>query len=387
MSLHFALCRFPKLANWLLAACLLAIAVPTAQAAPVALGINAMWMPGDANSLRARFQKAKSVGVTQVRLDWEWRQVEVVRGTYQWQALDTLVKTAYEEGIELLPIVHYAPAWALRPETKPDNVYEMAPTEAAYADYARFVKASIERYGPGGNAPVSFKPILYWQLWNEPNIEQFWGPTPEPAGYAKLMKITADTLAPLRAQVKLVHAGISKADFVFLWQLWEANPLHGNTFDIMAVHPYIFHWWDGVREPEAMDENEDPYAALGIVGSSGDPAYLGKVYNLQKFMTLKGALNKPIWITEMGYFVADQRLGVTDAGQAERLKKTIDFINQRLTQTPYGPGIQAVPANVQRVYWFALEDYPSPEGLGTFGLFRADGTARPAAEVFRNLPR
>ena len=74
-----------------------------------------MWGPGDEATLRKRFKQAKAIGVSQVRLDWEWRQVESTRGTYNWQALDTLVRVAQAEKIELLPIVHYAPTWALRP--------------------------------------------------------------------------------------------------------------------------------------------------------------------------------------------------------------------------------------------------------------------------------
>ena len=354
------------------------------QAQPLSIGINAMWIPGDEASLRARFQKAKSLGVSEVRLDWEWRQVEAKRGEYDWRKLDTLVRVAHEEGIALFPIVHYAPAWALRTERKPDDIYEMAPQASAFADYARFLKASILRYGPGGKAQGAFTPIRHWQVWNEPNIKQFWGPKPDAGAFVKLMRVVHEELAGLRGQVELVHAGLSKADLIFFWQLWEADPRYGETFDIMAVHPYLFDWWDGIRDPDEMDKGDEEYRALGVVGSHDDPGYLGKVFNLQLMMELKGFPNKPIWITEMGYFVADHRLGVDDDELVERLGTTLDFIEKRLTSTPYGKGLRGkLAANVQRVYWFALEDYPSPDGLGSFGLFRADGSPRPAAKAFR----
>lgn len=355
-----------------------------AVAQPLSIGINAMWIPGDESSLRARFQKAKALGVSQVRLDWEWRQVEAVKGKYDWQKLDTLVRVAYEEQIELFPIVHYAPAWALRPESKPDEIYQMAPAESAFADYARFLKASIERYGPNGNYPQAFTPIVYWQVWNEPNIKQFWGPKPDAPAFVRLMRVVHEETASVRQQVKLVHPGLSKSDLIFFWQLWEGDAAYGETFDIMAVHPYLFHWWDGIRDPEDMDRDVKRYAELGVVGSHDDPGYLGKVFNLQLMMDLKGYPDKPIWITEMGYFVADHRLGVTDQELSERLMATLEFIQQRLTVAPYGQGIRGdLAANVQRIYWFALEDYPSPDGLGSFGLYRADGSQRPAAEDFR----
>lgn len=364
---------------------MLTAALPTRAAAPAspALGINALWIPGDAASLRARFRKARALGVREVRLDWEWRQAEAERGVYRWDKFDLLVRTAAEEGIALLPIVHYAPAWALRSERKPAEVYEVAPREDAFGAYASFLLACIRRYGPGGNAGVSFTPIRHWQVWNEPNLPQFWGPKPNAKAFAAFTRQVAQALAPVRQQVQLVHAGLSKPDLEFMWHLWDADPQHGDTFDIMAVHPYVFDWKGGIRAPDAMDGDDSKAGLLGFVGSIKDPGFLGKVFNVQLFMQLRGAKDKPIWITEMGYFVANHRLGVTEAGQADRLARTLEFIQSRLTTAPYGTGPRAVPANVQRVYWFSLEDYPSPEGLGSFGLYRPDGALRPAAEVLR----
>ena len=353
--------------------------------ASVVYGLNVLWPPGDAKTLSRRFQLVRSLGVTQVRTDWEWRQVEANRGTYDWSKLDTLVATARQAGVELLPIVHYAPDWALVSGRKAVDAYEMAPARGAYGDYARFLLASIQRYGPNGNAPFPFTPIAYWQVWNEPNIKQFWGPQPNPAEFTQLMQTVNRTLAPVRSTIKLVHAGLSKADVSFMWQLWNADPTYGNTFDIMAVHPYLFDGRDGIRKPDAMDADDLQAAAMGFVGSTRDPGFLGKVFNLQLFMSLRRAAGKPIWITELGYFVSQHRLGVTESGQADRLRKTLNFINARLTSAPYASGRSGLAANVQRVYWFALEDYPGPDGQGNFGLFRPDGSAREAAEVFKSF--
>ncbi|MBW7860639.1 MAG: hypothetical protein KJZ96_05475 [Rhodocyclaceae bacterium] len=367
----------------LLLCCLLTGAVHSADVSQSFYGINAMWIPGDAPTLRERFRKARALGVSQVRLDWEWRQVEATPGTYRWDKLDELVRVAHEEGVELLPIVHYAPDWAVRPESKPPEIYQMALREDTFSEYARFLRASIRRYGPDGDAHFPFTPIVHWQVWNEPNIKQFWGPAPDPGAFSRLMQQVHRELADVRDRVRIVHAGLAKADLLFLWQLWELNPAHGETFDIMAVHPYVFDWRDGVRQPDAMDPDVAEYAALGFVGSVADPGFLGKVFNLQLFMTLRGMPEKPIWITEMGYFVGRHRLGLTEAEQATRVAATIDFIRARLATVPFGTGLRALPANVQRLYWFALEDYPSPDGMGSFGLFRSDGSKRPAADVFR----
>ena len=366
------LCAIPKLA----------IAQPQAT-----LGINALWLPGDAPTLRERFRKARALGIKEVRLDWEWRQVEAKQGEYNWDKLDVLVKAAHAEGVSLLPIVHYAPTWALKSGRKADDVYELAPREDAFAAFAKFMLESIRRFGPRGNAPFVFTPIKHWQAWNEPNIRQFWGPKPNAADYARLMQEVKRTLAPVRSDIQIVHAGLSKVDIEFMWALWDAEPRHGDTFDIFAVHPYLFDGKDGIRSPEAMDRDDSKAGPMGFIGSVKDTGYLAKIFNIQLFMTLRGAQGKPIWVTEMGYFVANHRLGVNEQGQAERMTKTLDFINQKLTQQPFGLGPRAIATNVQRVYWFSLEDYPSPEGLGSFGVYRPDGNTRPAGEVLRKYSR
>ena len=349
------------------------------------IGINVLWIPGDEATLTDRFSRTKALGLDQVRIDWEWRAAEARPGQYDWSALDRLVRVAHQVGISLLPIVHYAPDWALPPVSKPDGVSELAPTDSGFQALGRFVAACVQRYGPGGNAPIPFTAIEHWQIWNEPNGKDFWGPAPQPDRFAGMMRIVSDALTPYRDKIKIVHAGLSKADVVFLWQLWQADPHYGDTFDIMAVHPYIFDWWKGVRRPDDMDADVTEDAALGFVGDKYKPNYLGKVFNLQLFMTLRGSPGKPIWITEMGFFVARGRLGVTDDKQATLLTDTMDYILRRLTDRPFGEGKRALPANVQRVYWFALDDYPMPDDMGNFGLYRMDHTPRPSVQAMRNL--
>lgn len=386
-------CRPDRSRRRLLALGMLPLAriAPAADSVPrvanLVVGINALWLPGDAASLRARFRKARALGIREVRLDWEWRQVEVQRNTYVWDKLDTLVRTAYEEGVALLPIVHYAPAWALVSGGKADDVYEMAPRNDSFDAYGQFLLACVGRYGPGGNASVPFTPIVHWQVWNEPNLPQFWGPRPDPKAFSNLMRTVWEVMAPVRSQILIVHAGLSKNDVEFMWHLWDANPQYQVTFDILAVHPYLFDWKDGIRAPEAMDGDDEKAAPMGFIGSLKDPGYLGKVFNLQLFMQLRGARDKPIWITELGYFVSKHRLGVNEAQQAERLRLSMDFIRERLTTKPYGVDKRALMANVQRVYWFSLEDYPSPDGLGSFGVYRPDGSLRPAAGALRRYVR
>jgi hypothetical protein len=350
-------------------------------------GINTLWPPGDEASLLDRFSRAKSLGFTNVRTDWEWRLGEPRPGQYDWEAFDRLTQAADRSGVKLLPIVHYAPDWALPPIAKPANISELGPDSKVFEAFGRFLAACVSRYGPGGSGPAPMTAIEDWQIWNEPNNKDFWGPAPEPTRFATMMRHVSKALQPYRGRIKVVHAGLSEPDVVFLWQLWEADSNYGDTFDVMAVHPYIFDWRKGVRRPEDIDSDVAADAALGFIGDKYKPNYLSKVFNLQLFMTLRGSPGKPIWITEMGYFVSSKWLGVTEDQQASLLEATMDFITKKLSDQPFGEGKRALATKVERVYWFALDDYPMPDGSGNFGLYRADRTPRPSAGVMRRLVR
>lgn len=222
------------------------------------MGINVLLWPFD--QWPARFAKVKQLGVQQICIDWEWRLGEQQRGQYNWLVLDQLVKLASEQRLEILPVVHYAPPWALPSHKTKDTIYELAPIAAYHQDYANFVRASIQRYGPNGSAvdELAITPIRHWQIWNEPNVASFWGPKPDALAFANLAYCVHQTTKDLRAPngVQLVHAGLAKADYLFLYGVYNWRQLatssvstarltcldntvdYGATFEIMAINQY-----------------------------------------------------------------------------------------------------------------------------------------------------
>lgn len=362
---------------------LLALAPVQAQpdTRPV-LGINMLFDGGDADKIEASFEKIKALGMTEARVDWEWRAVEPTKGTYDWTVMDRLMDLAEKHSVHVLPIVHYAPEWALVDEKKKDGIYELAVASEHYAAYADFLAASILRYGPKG---ARANPVRAWQVWNEPNMAEFWGPKPDATAFAGLMRNVQIKLAglPGRDKIKIVHAGISRPDLTYLWHLWDVDPQYHDTFDIMAVHAYFMNPKGGVRQPDALDDDSAEHAAMGFVGSIDDTNFLSKVFNVQLFMTLKGAA-KPIWITETGFLAGDTGYWhIPEDEQASLTQATLDYIAQHLGQKSFEKGARGeLAANVEKVYWFTLQDYNLPSG--EFGVYRADGSVRPVADVLRN---
>lgn len=347
------------------------------------LGINFLWDKGDARKLESSFKRMQQMGIKSARTDFEWRGVEKRQGQYDWRKTDQLVMLAHKYDIELLPIVHYAPEWALPKDlVKPEGIYELALTKDSYDDYSRFLNAAIDRYGPRGNAPVPFKPINSWQIWNESNNKDFWYIKPDgwfqswdmaeaAKQFTDFMDVVVNGLGERKNQINIVHAGTSKSDITYMWHLWNNDPQYCNKFDTMAVHSYFFNPKGGVRPIDGLDKDDKEYAQLGFIGSKDDHGYLQKIFNVKHFLDLKKC-PKPVWVTEIGFMANQtgklpQNPWVVKEGEALSLTQgTLQYLNQHKDRL-----------GVDKVFWFILDDYNFPHAMGNFGVYKSNGKARP----------
>lgn len=355
------------------------------NASTLDLGIHVLWSP-DINIMEERLQKVQKLGLHHIRIDWEWRAVEKQQGIYDWTLFDELIQRASSYNITILPIIHYAPDWAV--SIPPVTTGQKPPAAEHMKHYAAFVKASIDRYGPDGNAPFQFMPITHWQIWNEPNNPAFWAPSPDAAQYRTMLIETANAVKEKRHKIKLIHAGLEKADIAYLWTAWKENDHYYNdSFDIMAVHAYTFNNKTGVRPPTAQNTTQDnSYKNLGFIGNPQDTAFLENVFNLQLFMHYRGKHHTPIWITESGYIVGSHKFGLTEEQHSHYIQQAIETTQQKLGKNPFNKGSMGhIATQVERLYLFTLEDYADPSGMGTFGLYRKNGTERPAATTIKNI--
>ncbi len=333
--------------------------------------------------MESSFQRMQAMGIKTARTDFEWRGVEKKQGTYDWSKTDQLVSLAHKYDIELLPIVHYAPKWALpKGLNKPEGIYELALIPDSYDDYSKFLNAAIDRYGPNGNSPVSFKPIKNWQVWNESNNKDFWYIKPngwlqgwDMAEAAKqftdFMKVVSNGLGNRRDKINVVHAGTSKSDITYMWHLWNNDNNYCQRFDTMAVHSYFFNPSGGVRGISAIDKDDAEYSKLGFIGSKDDHGYLQKIFNVKHFLDLKKC-PKPVWVTEIGFMANQQgKLShnpwvVKEDKALELTQGTLQYFNQHQQRL-----------GVEKVYWFILDDYNFPHAMGNFGVYKSNGQPRP----------
>lgn len=243
----------------------------------------------------ARYMHAGRIGTIRLPIGWDSVQ-PTRRGGFNWEGSDREIATAARQGLQVLPFLAGVPRWLGHKTTK-------MPIDSARArqGWMDFVKAAVERYGPGGEFWAEHTlgvakdglvirrpmPIHTWQIWNEANFFYFAYPV-SPTRYARLLKLSHQAIksADPRAQVVLSglfgdpdeggKRGMSASDF--LSALYQVPGIE-RYFDGVALHPYAFH----VEDLEAMIEqmravvleNHDPGVGLYITemgwGSQNDP--------------------------------------------------------------------------------------------------------------------
>jgi hypothetical protein len=177
--------------------------------------------------------------------------VESVRTVFSWAAAqpdgrgseigfgetDAVVRRATLRNIEVLPIVFYAPPWARAYR----NRFTSPPKQRS--DYATYVAAVVERYGPDGtfwieNPELPKRPLREWQIWNEPHLPAYWD-APERGrygylkGYPLLLRASHNMIKSIDPGAKVVMAGLTQR----AWDEIELLYRNGikRYFDIAAL--------------------------------------------------------------------------------------------------------------------------------------------------------
>ena len=180
-----------------------------------------------------------SSGVESVRTVFNWDAAQPGgRGTaISFVQTDPVVRRAALRNIEVLPIVFYAPRWA--------RAYPNRTTSPPRrrSDYATYLAALVDRYGPGGkfwaeNPNLPVRPLREWQIWNEPHLPAYWdAPERGPFGYARayplLLRSSYNIIKSLDPGAKVVMAGITQR----AWEEIEVLYQRGikRYFDVAAL--------------------------------------------------------------------------------------------------------------------------------------------------------
>jgi polysaccharide biosynthesis protein PslG len=243
----------------------------------------------DSARLRRDLDTLERAGARWLRVDINWAQIQRGgRNSYDWEAIDRVVRGARDRGMRVLGTIVYTPAWA-----RPSG------TSATYgpdpATYALFARRAVRHYSAMG--------VHAYEVWNEPNVSAFWTPAPNAAAYTRLLQAAYPAMKAADPGATVLTGGTAPAltdtpsggllDWLrpgngtgvgpveWLGQIY-ANGGRG-FFDGVAHHPYCW---------PAMPGQVEAWSAWHQMYGS-DPS-------LRSLMADNGDGAKAIWATEFG---------------------------------------------------------------------------------------
>lgn len=183
---------------------------------PYGLGVN-IHFTGEPKDL----DLIADCGFRFIRMDLVWSSIEKEKGIYKFEetGYDALTEGCWKRGIKILYILDYS-----------NKLYESdrsVQTEEGRKAFANFAEAAVKRYAGKG---------IIWEVWNEPNISQFWQPQPSVDDYCKLVEATSQAIKKADPSCILVAPATSGIPFEWLEECFKRGLL--NWIDALSVHPY-----------------------------------------------------------------------------------------------------------------------------------------------------
>ncbi|MCL4459761.1 MAG: cellulase family glycosylhydrolase [Chloroflexi bacterium] len=315
----------------------------------------------EAQSSTRWMRLARDGGAVSNRLEFKWREIEARRGEFNYSAYDMVVKDNLDYGLVLTGILIDTPSWASITggfgNQVPSNLYapvfhaDGSPNKDNY--WGNFVYNTALRYKDA---------VLYWQIWNEPNLSRFWSATQ--AEYYQLLKVAYQAIKRADPKAKVILGGFSGyQDMRFLdgvLQVAKSDPAakaNNFYFDILSWHAYS-------RARQLFDGTNAYRDKLGAYG-----------------------LYHPIWITESGIPAWDDHMVRGTDPRPYQWSATLDEQASYVIQS-YA---YALAASAGVVHYYRSSDTGEPEA---WGMVRGDGSLRPAyiayqvvTKYFQNVTR
>ena len=241
--------------------------------------------------LRRELTGMRKLGVRRLRIDVSWALTEPSRGQFDWSVTDRVVREARAAGLRVMGILCYQPDWA-----------ETGTSFVNNGGFAAFAGAAARRYAGAVSA---------WEIWNEPNLERFWSPKPDPVAYARLVEATAQQIRVNAPKAKVVVGALSPAvdaadgsemsPETFLRAFYNAVSSR-SLFDAVSVHPYSY---------PAMPDGDEEWNTFH------------RLPQMHELMRSYGDGRKRLWLTEYGAPTGSSDRSVSPSLQAAMMVQAV----------------------------------------------------------------
>jgi hypothetical protein len=182
---------------------------------PYCLGVNIHFIEPRDNEL----DMIREAGFGLIRMDLIWEHVEKEKGVYDFGGYERLTKALHERGITPLYILDYS-----------NKLYEQkrsVTTQEGREAFAKFAAAAV--------TALKSYPVV-WEIWNEPNLKQFWDEQPSAEDYVALVEETVKAMRAVDANCTIIAPATSGIPLEFLDACFKKGMLQ--WLDAVSVHPY-----------------------------------------------------------------------------------------------------------------------------------------------------
>jgi hypothetical protein len=227
--------------------------------------------------------------------------------------LDQVVEQTATRGLPLALQLHGMPTWITAASGHTANTWHGPDTAGERANYVAVVHNLINRYGAAK--------VQWVEVWNEPNIIEFWVQGPNPADYARLLHDIYLDIKGTWPSIKVVGHNMSRNHIGWLQAVYaQTDAIYGASaaaanryfFDVLGIHPYCGDSTSGF-DP-AVENHADESTAFGLL----DPDYLG-YRRLYAEVIAKEGVAKALAVGEFGYATIAGWFFVAEATRATYL--------------------------------------------------------------------
>lgn len=183
---------------------------------------------------------------------FSWATCESVAGQRDNSTAEASLAAAEKEGMAVIGLMNGLPGWA-----STDGSRTAAPKDPQA--WQHHVRQTVDAF---------HQRVHVWEIWNEPDIGQFWKGSAE--DYVQLLRQAYQAAKEADPTCLIMSAGLDGSGEAFFARMLELGA--GNAFDLVGVHPY----------------------------ASGVQTVTYRTRLMQRIMAFYG-LNKPLWITEIGW--------------------------------------------------------------------------------------
>ncbi|MGJ3239626.1 MAG: hypothetical protein ACFE0Q_13030 [Anaerolineae bacterium] len=352
-----------------------------------------------------RYQNALLLGAGWTRWPLYWDQVQQGANEWDWSAYDELVIQDVRYNLNINAIL------LGRPQFFADGDSIAGLNQPIFADgtdtpgagkainpnnlWAIFVYEAVERYKPGGvlaqrQGWADGQGITLWEVWNEPDLPQFW--RGGIIAYARLLKTAylAAHLADPNTDVMFGGLLYNSPDnwLARVLAIYEGDPLarQNNWYmDAVAVHSYSYPWRSGwltrYVTQTMIAYNIDRPIFVNETGISVWDDYPGPVWTEAPEQRLRlGTADQQAW-----YFIQSTTYAWAEGADVVFFHQLYDDCGDQAAGTNFPPNNGDLCSNGQACFGDAYGLFRNTSESICYSQHPNPGTARPAAAAFRMM--